>query len=68
VLKDLQDPVTRTGYGENKIFADARPHYLFKNKNSLAAIFPSHFNPISSAHLALDFIIVSLSCFGVWMR
>ncbi|KAJ7853961.1 hypothetical protein B0H14DRAFT_3449923 [Mycena olivaceomarginata] len=53
-----KDPVTRTGYGENKIFADARPHYLFKNKNSLAAIFPSHFNPISSAHLALDFTIL----------
>ncbi|KAF7328217.1 hypothetical protein MVEN_02561500 [Mycena venus] len=57
-LKDLKDPVTRTGYGENKIIADARPHYLFKNKKSLAAIFPSHFNPISPAHLALDFTIL----------
>ncbi|KAJ6611635.1 hypothetical protein B0H10DRAFT_2437411 [Mycena sp. CBHHK59/15] len=29
-----KDPATRTGYGENKIIADARPHYLFKNKKS----------------------------------
>ncbi|KAJ6580263.1 hypothetical protein B0H10DRAFT_2235393 [Mycena sp. CBHHK59/15] len=51
------DPVTRTGYGENQIIVDARPEYLFKNKKSLAAVFPSFFNPISVAHLALEFTV-----------
>ncbi|KAF7349789.1 hypothetical protein MVEN_01278900 [Mycena venus] len=53
-----KDPVTRTGYGENQIILDARPEYLFKNKKSLAAVFPSYFNPISVAQLALEFTIL----------
>ncbi|KAJ6586559.1 hypothetical protein B0H10DRAFT_2198033 [Mycena sp. CBHHK59/15] len=47
-----KDPTARTGYAENKIIA-----YIFKNKKSLGAVFPSYFNPIPPAYFALEFSV-----------
>ncbi|KAF7328360.1 hypothetical protein MVEN_02551600 [Mycena venus] len=54
-----KDTTARAGYAENKIMTEARPlFYIFKNKKSLAAVFPSHFNPLSAAYLALEFSVL----------
>ncbi|KAJ7635773.1 hypothetical protein DFH06DRAFT_1003351 [Mycena polygramma] len=50
-----KDTKLRTGYAQNSIIAVARRKLIFKDKKSLAAIFPSYFNPISGPYLALDF-------------
>ncbi|KAJ7263642.1 hypothetical protein B0H12DRAFT_1068964 [Mycena haematopus] len=55
----VKDTETRKGYGENAIIPAARTQILFKDKNSLAAIFPSYFNPIPAPYLALEFSVVS---------
>ncbi|KAJ7717262.1 hypothetical protein B0H16DRAFT_1799442 [Mycena metata] len=48
----------RTGYGENSIFVTARQHSIYKDKNSLAAIFRSQFDPHPAPYLALEFTIL----------
>ncbi|KAJ7216107.1 hypothetical protein B0H12DRAFT_1241919 [Mycena haematopus] len=53
-----KDTETRKGYGENAIIPAARTQILFKDKNSLAAIFPSYFNPIPAPYLALEFSVL----------
>ncbi|KAJ7193407.1 hypothetical protein GGX14DRAFT_577203 [Mycena pura] len=53
-----KDPLTCTGYGENAIITEARKLYLFKDKTSLAAVFPSYFNPISAELMALEFTVL----------
>ncbi|KAJ7757338.1 hypothetical protein DFH07DRAFT_772820 [Mycena maculata] len=49
---------TETRNAENAIIPAARHQMMFKDKKSLAATFPSYFNPISAAYLALDFSIL----------
>ncbi|KAJ6540665.1 hypothetical protein B0H19DRAFT_1078065 [Mycena capillaripes] len=53
-----KDTETRSGYAENAIIAAARTQIIFKDKKSLAAIFPSYFNPIPAAYLALEFSVL----------
>ncbi|KAJ6533902.1 hypothetical protein DFH09DRAFT_1325553 [Mycena vulgaris] len=53
-----KDIATRTGYGSNSIIATARHHSVFKDKNSLGAIWRSYFDPISVPYLAMDFSVL----------
>ncbi|KAJ7263771.1 hypothetical protein C8J57DRAFT_1626051 [Mycena rebaudengoi] len=53
--KNVKD---RTGFASNKIIAEVRHLTSFKDKQSLGAIFPSYFNPISLPSLALDFTLL----------
>ncbi|KAJ7847692.1 hypothetical protein B0H13DRAFT_1907174 [Mycena leptocephala] len=53
-----KDTETRSGYAENAIIPAARTQIIFKDKKSLAAIFPSYFNPIPAAYLALEFSVL----------
>ncbi|KAJ7652674.1 hypothetical protein DFH06DRAFT_1134131 [Mycena polygramma] len=53
-----KDPKSRTGYAQNSIIAVARKKLIFKDRKSLAAIFPTYFNPISGSYLALDFSVL----------
>ncbi|KAJ7712002.1 hypothetical protein B0H14DRAFT_3902417 [Mycena olivaceomarginata] len=53
-----KDTETRKGYAENAIIPTARTQIIFKDKKSLAAIFPSYFNPIPAPYLALEFSVL----------
>ncbi|KAJ7798116.1 hypothetical protein B0H14DRAFT_43470 [Mycena olivaceomarginata] len=53
-----KDTETRKGYAENAIIPAARTQIIFKDKKSLAAIFPSYFNPIPAPYLALEFSVL----------
>ncbi|KAF7376993.1 hypothetical protein MSAN_00117200 [Mycena sanguinolenta] len=58
----FEDPISRTGFGENKIIAAARQAMTFKDKDSSGVLFPSYFNPYPVSALAfklatLEFVI-----------
>ncbi|KAF7353150.1 hypothetical protein MSAN_01502500 [Mycena sanguinolenta] len=50
----FKDPVSRTGFGENKIIAAARQAMTFKDKDSSGVLFPSYFNPYPISALAFE--------------
>ncbi|KAF7336495.1 hypothetical protein MSAN_02304200 [Mycena sanguinolenta] len=54
-----------SGYAGNAIFSDIRAAVLFKNKTSLAAIFPSMFKPYPLPALALEFSCLD-HCISEW--
>ncbi|KAF7353285.1 hypothetical protein MSAN_01516500 [Mycena sanguinolenta] len=54
-----------SGYAGNAIFSDIRGAVLFKNKTSLAALFPSKFNPYPLPALALEFLCID-HCNSEW--
>ncbi|KAJ7238854.1 hypothetical protein B0H12DRAFT_1025514, partial [Mycena haematopus] len=54
-----------TGYASNAIFSDIRSAILFKNKTSLAAVFPSRFKPYPLPALALEFACLD-HCNSEW--
>ncbi|KAF7358734.1 hypothetical protein MSAN_01212400 [Mycena sanguinolenta] len=50
----FEDPISRTGFGENKIIAAARQAMTFKDKDSSGVLFPSYFNPYPVSALAFE--------------
>ncbi|KAJ7623112.1 hypothetical protein DFH06DRAFT_1340423 [Mycena polygramma] len=53
-----KDPENRIGYAGNSIIATARTQIIFKDRQVLAAVFSSYFNPTSGTCLALDFSLL----------
>ncbi|KAJ7438104.1 hypothetical protein B0H11DRAFT_2105686 [Mycena galericulata] len=49
-----KDPDARTGYAENKILSSVRKLTTFLKKDSVGALFPSYFDPIPLALIALE--------------
>ncbi|KAJ7762800.1 hypothetical protein DFH07DRAFT_956706 [Mycena maculata] len=49
-----KDPEKRQGYAENKILPAIRQLTIFHKKDSLGAIFPSYFDPLPLALIALE--------------
>jgi hypothetical protein len=56
----LQDSINGTGYGENKILLDIRKAAVFKDNDSVSAVFASHFELYPFVLLALEFAAVRL--------
>ncbi|KAJ7193474.1 hypothetical protein GGX14DRAFT_577263 [Mycena pura] len=60
-----KDTVNATGYGENKILLDIRKAAVFKDDDSVGAIFASHFKLYPFVLLALEFAALQL-CNSEW--
>ncbi|KAF7318518.1 hypothetical protein HMN09_00361700 [Mycena chlorophos] len=60
-----KDTKTRTGFGENKIFVQARRLAHFRSTESLAIRYPSTFNPLPVPFLALEFAALEFAL-GEW--
>ncbi|KAJ7640561.1 hypothetical protein B0H17DRAFT_1339288 [Mycena rosella] len=52
------DTEAQTGYGSHPILAATRYHTVFKDKNSLGAIWQTYFNPLPASYIALDFSVL----------
>ncbi|KAJ7237107.1 hypothetical protein C8J57DRAFT_1247350 [Mycena rebaudengoi] len=53
-----KDVNNRLGFGGNSILSDVRQLTTFKDRESLGAIFRSHFDPITLPNLAFDFAVL----------
>ncbi|KAJ7754279.1 hypothetical protein B0H14DRAFT_2476855 [Mycena olivaceomarginata] len=54
----FKNPAERTGYAENKAIPGIRELTSFKDKDAVGVLFPSRFNPISLAYIALEMTVV----------
>ncbi|KAJ7805522.1 hypothetical protein B0H14DRAFT_2611293 [Mycena olivaceomarginata] len=60
-----KDSINGTGYGENKILLDIRKAAVFKDNDSVGAVFASHFELYPFVLLALEFAALGL-CNSEW--
>jgi hypothetical protein len=63
-----QDPEARTGYAENTILPDVRRLTSFGKKDSVGALFPSYFDPISLELIALELCTVRATSYNYCRR